>query len=93
MHAAPDILIGSHDWIGILETADLLAPVPEDIVGPGVSHCYLTCQKVVTFGDEVYKASLMMECVVMARNTELCPTKWETLSHLIEIAIEYQRDH
>ena len=28
----PDVLIGPHDWVGLLQTAGLLAPIPKEVV-------------------------------------------------------------
>jgi maltose-binding protein MalE len=73
----PDVLIGPHDWIGILETADLLAPIPSEVVKSN--------------DERVYSAPMMMECVVMVRNTALVPRKPDDLAELVQMAQETQK--
>jgi maltose-binding protein MalE len=82
----PDLLIGPHDWIGQLCTVDLLAPVPSDIVDTNSPAFYDIAKRAVTFDGKIYSAPLMMECVVLARNTALCPDKPETLEQLVSQA-------
>jgi len=82
----PDILIGPHDWIGLLQTADLLAPIPDKVLTGQGEVFYPICLKAVTYDNARYLAPMMMECVVLARNTEMCPSEPETLDELVEIA-------
>ncbi len=82
----PDLLIGPHDWIGLLQTAQLLSPVPPDIASPDNPSFFDIAKRCVTFDGAMYSAPMMMECVVLARNTELCPTAPETLEQLVEQA-------
>lgn len=82
----PDLLIGPHDWIGQLCTVGLLAPVPSEIVDGASPSFYDIAKRAVTFDGKIYSAPLMMECVVLARNTALCPDKPETLDQLVEQA-------
>lgn len=89
----PDVLIGPHDWVGMLQTADLLAPIPERVVSGENDDFYPIALKAGTFAESRYLAPMMMECVVLARNTELCPTKPESLEQLVETALACQREH
>ena len=86
----PDLLIGPHDWVGLLQTADLLSPIPTDIVDPTDDAFYPIAKQAVSFGGQVYSAPMMMECVVLARNTDLCPTKPESLDQLVSEALACQ---
>jgi arabinogalactan oligomer/maltooligosaccharide transport system substrate-binding protein len=79
----PDLLIGPHDWIGQLCTVGLLAPVPPDIVDSASPSFYEIAKRAVSFEGQIYSAPLMMECVVLARNTELCPEQPRTLDQLV----------
>jgi arabinogalactan oligomer/maltooligosaccharide transport system substrate-binding protein len=87
----PDVLIGPHDWIGILETADLLAPIPKDVVKPGDERFYSVAVNAVKYDGEVYSAPMMMECVVLVRNTDLVPRKPANLGELVSMAEEVQQ--
>lgn len=87
----PDVLIGPHDWIGLLQTADLLAPIPEDIVKTGDERFYSVAVDAVKYDGQVYSAPMMMECVVMVRNTDLVPSRPQNLDELVEMARECQR--
>lgn len=82
----PDILIGPHDWIGLLETAELLAPIPDDIIHPRDERYFEVATQAVTYAGAIYSAPMMMDCVVLARNTELCPEKPTSLEGLVRIA-------
>jgi maltose-binding protein MalE len=82
----PDLLVGPHDWIGQLRTADLVAPIPRDIISPDDPSFYDIAKRCVTFNGEIYSAPLMMECVVLARNTSLCPHQPKTLDELVREA-------
>ncbi len=83
----PDLLIGPHDWVGLLQTADLLSPIPSDIINPQNPSFFPIAKQAVTFGGQIYSAPMMMECVVLARNTELCPIKPESLDQLVTEAL------
>ena len=87
----PDVLVGPHDWIGILQTADLLASIPEDIVKPGDERFYSVAVNAVQYDGAVYSAPMMMECVVLVRNTDLVPQRPEDLDELVRMAKECQR--
>ncbi|MFA7482746.1 MAG: extracellular solute-binding protein [Vulcanimicrobiota bacterium] len=87
----PDILIGPHDWIGILQTADLLAPIPTEVLKPADERFYSIAVNAVTYDGAIYSAPMMMECVVLVRNTELIPDQPEDLDHLVELARECQQ--
>lgn len=82
----PDVLVGPHDWIGLLQTADLLAPIPPEVLKPGDDRFYPIATEAVSYDDSIYLAPMMMECVVLVRNTELCPDKPANLDQLVEIA-------
>ena len=84
----PDLLLGPHDWIGILQTADLLAPIPPDVVAVGDSSFYEISTRAVTYDQTIYSAPMMLECVVLARNTKLCPVKPTSLDALVEEAVQ-----
>ncbi len=84
----PDLLLGPHDWIGILQTADLLAPIPSDIVGTEDPSFYEISTRAVTYDHAIYSAPMMLECVVLARNTDLCPVKPASLDDLVEEALQ-----
>lgn len=86
----PDLLIGPHDWVGLLQTADLLSPIPSDIISAEDLSFYPIAKEAVTFGGQIYSAPMMMECVVLARNTDLCPTKPESLEQLVSEAVACQ---
>jgi arabinogalactan oligomer / maltooligosaccharide transport system substrate-binding protein len=86
----PDVLIGPHDWIGLLQTADLLAPIPEDVLEADAGGFYPICLKAVTYDNAHYSAPMMMECVVLARNTDLCPDRPQNLDELVTIAEKCQ---
>lgn len=88
----PDVLIGPQDWIGILKTADLLAPIPPEVVKPGDDRYYPLALRAVDYGGEVYSVPLMMDCVVLARNTKLVPTAPQNLDQLIALAQECQKN-
>lgn len=83
----PDVLIGPHDWVGLLQTAGLLAPIPKEVVDPESGTFYEICTKAATFDGDIYLAPMMMECVVLARNTDICPQKPESLDELVEVAV------
>ncbi len=83
----PDLLIGPHDWVGLLQTANLLAPIPKTIVDPEDDSFYPIAKQAVTFQGQIFSAPMMMECVVLARNTELCPTRPESLDQLVSEAL------
>ena len=82
----PDLLIGPHDWIGQLRTADLLAPIPGELISADNPSFYDIAKRCVTFDGVIYSAPLMMECVVLARNTTLVPSKPENLQQLVQAA-------
>lgn len=82
----PDLLIGPHDWIGQLRTADLLAPAPTELIAPEDPSFYEIAKRCVSFDGTIYSVPLMMECVVLARNTELCPKSPKTLDEMVEEA-------
>lgn len=82
----PDLLIGPHDWLGLLQTAKLLAPAPRDIIRADDDSFYDIAKRCVTFEDTIYSVPMMMECVVLARNTDLCPVRPESLEQLVEQA-------
>lgn len=83
----PDILIGPHDWVGMLQTAELLAPIPERVLSGENGDFYPIAVRAGTYAEHRYLAPMMMECVVLARNTELCPEKPRSLDHLVELAV------
>ena len=87
----PDVLVGPHDWIGILQTAELLAPIPEDVVKPGDERFYSIAVNAVQYDGAVYSAPMMMECVVLVRNTDLVPQRPEDLDELVRMAEECQQ--
>lgn len=89
----PDVLIGPHDWVGMLQTAELLAPIPENVLSGSHDDFYPIALQAGSFADRRYLAPMMMECVVLARNTDLCPTKPEDLEQLVEIALTCQEEH
>jgi maltose-binding protein MalE len=82
----PDLLLGPHDWIGQLSLARLLAPLPSDLISADNPSFYDIAKRCVTFDGAIYSMPLMMECVVLARNTTLCPNKPETLEQLVSEA-------
>lgn len=82
----PDLLIGPHDWLGLLQTAELLAPAPTEIISTDDDSFYDIAKRCVTFDGTIYSVPMMMECVVLARNTELCPERPETLEQLVASA-------
>lgn len=82
----PDLLIGPHDWIGQLRTADLLAPAPSELISAGDPSFYDIAKRCVSFDGAIYSVPLMMECVVLARNTSLCPESPKTLDQMVEQA-------
>lgn len=86
----PDVLIGPHDWVGMLQTADLIAPVPEGVMNGDNDDFYPICHKAVNFAGQEYLAPMMMECVVLARNTDLCPEAPESLDQLVDFALQCQ---
>lgn len=89
----PDLLIGPHDWLGLLQTAQLLAPVPEEVMASEDRSFYDVAKRCVTFDGKFYSAPMMMECVVLARNTGLCPQRPESLDRLVEEASRCQKEH
>lgn len=89
----PDLLIGPHDWLGILQTADLLSPIPDAIMSTDQDKYYPVCLNAVSYGNNHYMAPLMMDCVVMARNTELCPEQPANLDELVRLAKECEEKH
>lgn len=82
----PDLLLGPHDWIGQLCTAQLLAPAPTDLISADNPSFYDIAKRCVSFDGAIYSVPLMMECVVLARNTSLVPTRPETLAQLVGVA-------
>ena len=84
----PDLLIGPHDWIGQLRTADLLAPAPADLIWADNPSFYDIAKRCVSFDGAMYSVPLMMECVVLARNTTLCPNSPKTLDQMVQEAQE-----
>lgn len=83
----PDLLISPHDWIGQLCIADLLAPIPDDLVG---SDFYDIAKRCATYNRDIYALPLNLDCLVMARNTSLCPQKPTNLDQLVELAKKSQ---
>lgn len=89
----PDVLIGPHDWVGMLQTADLLAPIPQPVITGDNSDFYPICIKTSSYAGQCYLAPMMMECVALARNTDLCPTKPVNLDQLVQEALTCQKKH
>jgi len=86
----PDILIAPHDWIGMLETAGLLAPIPKEVIDPENNQFLPVALKAASYNGGIHSAPMMMGCVVLARNTELCPEKPQDLNSLVSIALQCQ---
>lgn len=86
----PDILIGPHDWIGLLETAGLLAPIPDSVLENLEGDVYSVAQQAVTYDEQNYSVPMMMDCVVLARNTELCPNSPQDIGGLVKEALRCQ---
>lgn len=82
----PDLLLGPHDWIGQLCTAQLLAPAPASLISADDADFYDIAKRCVSFDGGIYSVPLMMECVVLARNTALTPDKPATLEQLVTAA-------
>ena len=86
----PDIIIGPHDWIGLLETAGLLAPIPHAVLKEQEDDIYPIALQAVSYDQKIYSVPMMMDCVVLARNTKLCSYKPKNLQELVQEALVCQ---
>lgn len=84
----PDLVIGPHDWIGVLATAGTLQPIPKSFD----FHDFVpVAMEAVTFENQVYAVPLCMESIALLRNQDLMPKRPTTTAELIEMALAAQK--
>ncbi len=86
----PDLLLGALDWIGILQTTGLIAPIPSSFSYDDFTD---VAQKAATYENEKYMVPLCMETLALFRNTDIMPKRPETMEELIANAMEIQKKY
>lgn len=86
----PDVIVGSHDWLGELVSNGLLAPID---LGDKVSEYAPSSIKAFSYNTELYGLPYMTENVGLFRNTDLIPDRIETWDEVIEISKELTKDN
>lgn len=85
----PDVLVGPQDWIGVLVTAGMLAPIPEGTID--TRQFFPVTIDSVKFQQKLYMAPLAMECIALFRNKDLMPQRPQTVPQLVAQAQKIQR--
>lgn len=84
----PDLLLGAHDWIGAMQIADLIAPIPESF---DFSDFTDVAKKASSYEHKMYMAPLCMDTLALFRNRKLMPERPQTMEDLLEQAVKIQR--
>lgn len=78
----PDISVGAHDWLGVLVTNGVVAPIELGDAAAGFEDVALEAW---TYDGQVYGLPYSIENIALLRNTELVPEAPETYEEMIEL--------
>ncbi len=82
--SGPDILLGSHDWIGEFNASGLLAPVE---LGPNAANFAPNSVTAFTYTDgKLYGMPQATENIALYYNTDLVPTPPTTFDELVTMS-------
>ena len=66
----PDIAVGAHDWLGVLVTNGVVAPVE---LGDGAADYEQVAVDAMTYEGQIYGVPYAIENIALLRNTDLAP--------------------
>lgn len=91
---APDILIGSHDWVGRLAQAGFLMPLD---LGDKTTLFTSTSLQAFTYDSQIYGMPYSLENVALVRNTALVPNApgtWDDVRNISrELIVNRQAEY
>lgn len=85
----PDLLLGAHDWIGAMQIADLIAPIPEDFSYDDFTD---VARRAANYERKMYMVPLCMDTLALFRNKELMPERPATMEDMLEQAVAIQKN-
>lgn len=87
----PDILIGPHDWVGLLAEERSIRPIAmHDDARARLPHPQLSLDS-MTYQDNLYAVPSSLDTVVLVRNTDLAPEVPHTIEELLARAEDLKR--
>lgn len=86
----PDLAVGAHDWLGVLVTNGVVAPVE---LGDAADDYEQVTLDAWTYDGQVYAVPYSIENIALMRNTELAPEAPETFDEMISMGEEAGTDY
>ncbi|MCT1607329.1 maltose ABC transporter substrate-binding protein [Nesterenkonia massiliensis] len=78
----PDIAVGAHDWLGVLVTNGVVAPIE---LGDAANDFEQVTVDAWSYDGQTYGVPYSIENIALLRNTELAPEAPETFDEMIEM--------
>ncbi|WP_300344310.1 maltose ABC transporter substrate-binding protein [Nesterenkonia sp.] len=78
----PDIAVGAHDWLGVLVTNGVVAPVE---LGDAAADFVEVATDAFTYDGQIYGVPYSIENIALLRNTELVDETPETFQEMVEL--------
>jgi arabinogalactan oligomer / maltooligosaccharide transport system substrate-binding protein len=82
----PDILVGAHDWLGLLVSNGALVPIE---LGDKAGDFVPSTLDALTFNSKLYGVPTNFENIALIRNTDLVPEAPQSIEEITQLAEDF----